>query len=93
MHENLRVVGGDFGKSACGLCTLAFSCYGSCFCLRKFAFLYPAEWANLRKYALETYQGADCEIMRAAKIKSYDISVMCESTRCATWGLRHKRRV
>ena len=37
----------------------------------KMCILHPAEWANLRKYALQTYPGADCENMRAAKITYY----------------------
>ena len=40
--------------------------YGAC--SRKFAFLTRAEWANLRKYALENHPGADCENVRSAKI-------------------------
>ena len=56
------------GKSACGLCTvlLALAVTG-----RVYENLHPpppAEWANLRTYALETYPGADCENVRAAKV-------------------------
>ena len=35
--------------------------------------LHPAEWTNLRKYALQTYPGEDCESMRAAKINTIPV--------------------